>query len=299
MTQNQFLTHAQSIIDEQIEIYNRSTTIQNINKIPPTEKIPIESSDKPWHWLKIPDVICVFVDMKGSTKLSATRQDATMAGVYQLFTNTAIKIFHAFETPYIDIKGDGVFALFNDDQVYRALAATVTFKTFVDKKFTPIIKGKTNGIEVGGHYGIDQKTVLVRKLGLKVNPNRDDPHRQNEVWAGKPVNMAAKLASIAEIDELLVSQRYFNRIKSDFVLKSCGCNDIGEEKKYVDLWTEKDVSELNKFDFDKAYSLKSNWCKTHGKEYCEEIMKFDYSRNCDFSEEEEISYFPNVGMILD
>ncbi len=115
MTQKQFLTAAQSIIDEQVEIYNRRTTIEVRNKIPPTEQIPIESSDKPWHWLKIRDVICVFVDMKGSTQLSATRQDKTMAGAYQLFTNTAIKIFHAFETPYIDIKGDGVFALFNEN----------------------------------------------------------------------------------------------------------------------------------------------------------------------------------------
>lgn len=297
---NQFITSIQSIINEQITIYNRGTTIQNQNKIPSTEKIPIESSDKPWHWLKIPDVICVFVDMKGSTQLSSTRQDKTMAGVYQLFTNTAIRIFHYFQTPYIDIKGDGVFALFNQDQVYRALAATVTFKTFVREKFTPIIKIKTNGIEVGGHYGIDQKTVLVRKVGLKVHPKRDDPHRQNEVWAGKPVNMAAKLASMAEMDELLVSERYFNRIKSRFALKSCGCSDGQETEQYADLWVSKNVSESGKFDFNTAYSLNSIWCKKHGKEYCHQLLKLESSNNdSQLNEEESITYFPNVGMFLE
>lgn len=297
---DQFITSIQSIIEEQIEIYKRGTTIQNQNNIPSTEKIRIESSDKPWHWLKIPDVICVFVDMKGSTQLSATRQDKTMAGVYQLFTNTAIKIFHHFQTPYIDIKGDGVFALFNQDQVYRALAATVTFKTFVRKKFTPIIKAKTNGIEVGGHYGIDQKTVLVRKIGLKVNPNRDDPHRQNEVWAGKPVNMAAKLASMAEMDELLVSERYFDRIKDPHALSSCGCINGKETQESKDLWTLKNVSESGKFDFDTAYSLKSIWCKKHGKEYCNKLLEPESSNNySQFIEEESITYFPNVGMFLE
>lgn len=298
--EDQFITSIQSIIDEQIKIYERSTTIQNLNKIPSTEDIPIESSDKPWHWLKIPDVICVFVDMKGSTQLSATRQDRTMAGVYQLFTNTAIKIFHDFQTPYIDIKGDGVFALFNQDQAYRALAATVTFKTFVREKFTPIIKRKTNGIEVGGHYGIDKKTVLVRKIGLKVNQNRDDPHRQNEVWAGKPVNMAAKLASMAEMDELLVSERYFNCIKNRFALKSCGCVDGQKTEQYTDLWTSKNVSESGKFDFDTAYSLKSIWCNKHGKEYCNQLLGLESSNDySQLSEEESITYFPNIGMFLE
>ena len=38
--------------------------------------------------------------------------------------------------------------------------------------------------------GIDQGMLLVRQLGLKGT-------KRNEVWAGKPVNMAAKLSSVA------------------------------------------------------------------------------------------------------
>jgi class 3 adenylate cyclase len=133
--------------------------------------------------------------MMGSTKLSAEAHDNSTAGAYQLFTGTAVRLFSEFEAPYIDVRGDGVFALFNSDQPYRALAAAVTFKTFAREEFTPRIKEKTEQA-VGSHLGIDQKTVLVRKLGLKRHAERTD--RQNEVWAGKPVNMAAKLASISE-----------------------------------------------------------------------------------------------------
>ena len=68
--------------------------------------------------------------MLGSTQFSASTHENATAGAYQLFTGTAVAIFDSFEASYIDVKGDGVFALFNGDQPYRALAAAVTFKTF-------------------------------------------------------------------------------------------------------------------------------------------------------------------------
>lgn len=55
------------------------------------------------------------------------------------------------------------------------------------------------------------------------------------------------------------------------MLKTCGCPN-GEK---VNLWTEVDISDDGKFDFDKAYMLRSHWCGTHGKEYCENILKLD------------------------
>jgi class 3 adenylate cyclase len=91
------------------------------------------------------------------------------------------------------VRGDGVFALFNSDQVYRALAAAITFTTFAREVFATEMK-KLGYEGIGAHIGIDQKPVLVRKIGLKRIDDRTD--RQNEAWAGKPVNMAAKLASL-------------------------------------------------------------------------------------------------------
>lgn len=253
------------IIDEQIDIYNEGRSIQVVNRIPDTTDIPI---DKPKHWLKIPDVICVFVDMKNSTKLSASTQDKNTAGAYQLFTGTAVRLFAAFESPYIDLKGDGVFALFDKNQSFRAIAAAVTFKTFAQEVFVPTIEEKTK-IEIGSHTGIDQKTVLVRKLGFKRYRGRSD--RQNEVWAGKPVNMAAKLASLSENNELIVSDRFYNNIQNNLVTKSCGCPD--GEKKW--LWSKLDLSDDSKFDFDLAYRLESKWCEKHGNDYCEKILALD------------------------
>src|SRR5690606_29953848 len=153
---------------------------------------------------QIPDVICVFVDMINSTQMSASTYSKSTASIYNYFTETAIRIFHEIETPYIDVKGDGVFALFNSNQVNKAIAGAVLFKTFIREEFSPRIKSKYD-LNVGCHCGIDQKTLLVKRFGLKRTGGRTD--RQNEVWAGKAVNMAAKLASLSQENEILASDR--------------------------------------------------------------------------------------------
>lgn len=253
------------VIENQVEIYKEGSTVQDRTKIPDTKDIPIEN---PKHWLKIPDVICLFVDMKGSTKLSASNYDKSTAAAFQLFTRTAVRLFDKFESPYIDIKGDGVMALFNHDETYKAVAAAITFRTFAKFVYTPIIHRKTD-LEIKSHIGIDQKTVLVRKIGLKRHDGRTD--RQNELWAGKPVNMAAKLASHSSGEEILVSDRFFRQIRSELVLESCGCPDGYTES----LWKEVDLSQDDKFDFNSAYSCESYWCAKHGKQYFDSILKLD------------------------
>lgn len=265
---NQVLPSIKKIIDDARGLYKESASITQENEIPDTTKIPIKNKK---HWTKIPDVICVFVDMKGSTALSASKHDSSTARAYQLYTGTAVDIFHDFGSPYIDVRGDGALALFNQNQVHRALAAAVTFKTFAREDFTSLVKSNTD-LPIGSHVGIDMKTLLVRKIGLKRHNGRTD--RQNEVWAGRPVNMAAKLASISDDNQLLVSGRFHKKITSEHGLNSCGCGS--DNFLYPnDLWDEYDVSDDDRFDFDTAFSLTSNWCSIHGREFCQKLMDAD------------------------
>lgn len=257
----------QNIINDEVEIYGKSVSVTDKNKIPGTGEIPIE---KPTHWIRVKDVICVYVDMEGSTRMSATQHPGGTAKIYRLFTNTAIRIFHDFGASYIDVKGDGVFALFNYDRPHTALASAVSFKTFVRNEFTPMVEEKTK-LTIGGHYGIDQKSVLVRKLGLKRVGDRTD--RQNEVWAGRTVNMAAKLASKSTGDTLWVSDRYHKNLKDPKATHTCGCPN-GES---VPLWDTEDVSGNDLFDFNTVYVLGTNWCKNHGKSFCRDLIIADGS----------------------
>jgi class 3 adenylate cyclase len=265
ITSTQMPEYLRNVIQEQIDIYNNGRSITVYNEIPDTTQIPIENQRL---WLKIPDIICVFVDIQGSTKLSATKHDKGTAGVYQLFTNTTVRIFHEMEAPYIDVKGDGVFALFNSNQIYRALVSAVSFKTFAEIEFIPRIRQVTE-IDIGCHIGIDQKTVLVRKVGLKRKNGRTD--RQNEVWAGKPVNMASKLASMSKNKQLFVSDRYFNKLKDNKAIYSCGCPN----NEVVKLWKDVNISDKEYFDFNTAYYLESHWCPTHGVEYMNHLLSLD------------------------
>lgn len=265
LTEDQIPSKFKELIDDEISIYKKSRSITVRNKIPDTNDILIENKT---HWLKIPNVICVYADMVGSTKLSATTHDNSTAGIYRLFTSTIVRLFSVFESPYIDIKGDGAFALFDSDQVYHAIASAITIKSFSEEEFVPRVKEKTN-LEIGCRIGIDQKTILVRRIGFKRYGGRTD--RQNEVWAGKTVNMSAKLSTLCEDKEIYVSERYFKNLDSDLVLKSCGC----PEGNKVDLWSEVDLEDDDRFDFDKAFKLTSKWCSTHGKEYCVDILDLD------------------------
>lgn len=258
----------QAIIDEETKHFRDTVSVTERRTIPDTSIIPIEN---PTHWFKIPDVIACFVDMEGSTQLSAGTHANTTAKCYRYFTNTAVRMFHEMDSPYIDVRGDGVFALFDHNKAHTALAAVVSFKTFVAKEFMPRAKEATGGAVIGGHYGIDCKTVLVRKMGLKISNGRTD--RQNEVWAGKPVNMAAKLASKSTDNQIWVSDRFHKKLTGEKARMSCGCGSSSGES--MPLWSEINVSDDARFDFEKAMMLKSNWCEKHGKQFIKEIVKYD------------------------
>jgi class 3 adenylate cyclase len=262
ISENQVPQRFRELVKDEVDRYGQPKTVQVRNEIPDTDDIPFQNQN---HWLRIPDVVCVFVDMKNSTKLSAYNQDKTTAGIYQFFTGTAVRLLHSFQAAYIDVKGDGAFGLFNSDEPHRALAAAVTLKTFIHEEFVPRAK-RDSGVDLGSHLGIDQRTVLVRKIGLKREGGRTD--RQNEVWAGKPVNMASKLASRSAHNELLVSDRFFKSLSDKRALMSCGCPGGIQ----VNLWTQEDVRFESLFDFDSVYKLSSNWCVTHGAEYCQSLI---------------------------
>jgi hypothetical protein len=265
ITTNQLPERFRQEIQEQVDIYSQSRTFEERNAIPDTNQIPLNDKTR---WFRIKGIICVYVD----TQLSASTHENQTAGAFQLFTGSAVALFDKFEASYIDVKGDGVFALFNDDEPYRALAAAITFKTFSKEEFVPRIQQAT-GLTVGCHIGIDHKLALVRKLGLKRYAERTD--RQNEVWAGKPVNMSAKLASLTKDTEMLVSDRYYAKIPDQYARYSCGCQGAQPSGTKTHLWAEIDLSADPKFDFQKAYRLTSYWCPNHGNEYCEKYLTLD------------------------
>ncbi len=268
--QTKYIDDIADLISDRKQVFIKRNSITQRNSIPENGKYPLGDN----YWYKIRDVICIFADIRGSTKLSAIKHDNRTASVYEYFVGTGVRIFHYFGASYIDIKGDGFFALFNSNEALRSLASAVTFKTFCSSEFKPKIKESIKNINIGFHMGGDQKTVMVKQIGLRDAEGRDS--RKNEVWAGKPINMAVKLASKTIDNEFLISERYFNNFNNEeLVVKTCGCVDGIDKGEKSELWSALDVSEDNNFDFNTAYKLKSNWCENHGKEWCENILGLD------------------------
>lgn len=254
-----FLSEQRKEIDR---ILKEDFDIQNRNSVPDWDSIPLEGKK----WLQVDALTCVYIDMVGSTKLQIVKLPKVAAKVYQLFVDNMVKILQDYECEFIDIKGDGGFGIFTgENSSIKALCAAVTFKTLCFDLLANIIKD----FKISAHIGIDQKHSLFKKIGLRGD-------WQNVVWAGKPVNMAAKLATLAGAQQIAISARVFEKINlpkfRKYAYLSCGCSgDTTVEPK--PLWTEVDVSGKGYFDFDKAYTCESNWCKKHGNEYCQKLMK--------------------------
>ena len=243
-------------------------------------EVPEEGPTNKGVWFQIPDVTAVFADLKASTELSASVRPKTAARAYTYFIRAMAVVLDRFEAKYFDIQGDAIFGLFSGKgSTFVAAACAITMKTVVERDVS-VRFGRDTDTEwkLTAGIGIDQGTLLVRRLGLRST-------KQNEVWAGKPVNMAAKLSSLADSDQLVVSDRVFAMYKNASQLRqraliwSCGCKN-GEIGEGLDvaigqttcLWERESAPSDLGLDIEDIYRLCSKWCKTHGPEFCETIV---------------------------
>ena len=230
-------------------------------------------------WYQIPNVTAVFADLKRSTELSAENTPRTPAFAYTYFVRAMAVILDRFSADYVDIQGDAVFGLFSEGSEFLAAASAITMRTLVEQEVATRFDYDTSGDwELTAGIGIDRGTLLVRRLGLRGT-------KQNEVWAGKPVNSAAKLSSVAEPDQVVISERVFSqyrqssKLRQRVIIRSCGCDGDSEgagldakEDETSNLWTEDQVSEDLGLDFETIHRLNSQWCKIHGAEFCEALV---------------------------
>ena len=231
-------------------------------------------------WYQIPEVTAVFADLKGSTGLNANDGARTAAYAYTYFIRAMTVIMERFSAGYVDIQGDGIFGLFSGPAAhFEAVACAITMKTQIERDIADRFrKSAGSDWELSAGIGIDRGTLLVRRLGLRGT-------KMNEVWAGKPVNMAAKLSSVAEPNQVVVSDRVFSlyergsRLRRRALIWSCGCSG-GTPSAGLDmpirstecLWHEDLAPDGLGLDFAGIHRLNTLWCRTHGAEFCEAIV---------------------------
>ena len=242
--------------------------------------VPEEGPASRGLWLRVPNVTAVFADLKGSTALSTSVSPEVAAIAYTYFTRAMTVILERFSAGYVEIQGDGIFGLFAGKRsIFHAAACAITMRSQVEEIVAVRFKRDASvqwDLKVG--VGVDRGTLIVRQLGLRGT-------KLNEVWAGKPVNVAAKLSSVAGPNHLAVSDRMFAgyegaaRIRQRALIWSCGCGGrnrgaglSASPGQGAKLWAEQAAPEDLGLDFGSVYTRKSGWCKHHGAEFCEAIL---------------------------
>ena len=231
-------------------------------------------------WWRIPNVTAVFADLKGSTALNSSVPAETAALAYTYFTRAMTVILERFSAGYVEIQGDGIFGLFaGQGSMFLAAASAITMRTQLGETVAPRFRRDASvGRDLKVGIGIDRGTLLVRQLGLR-------GFEQNEVWAGMPVNAAAKLSSVAGPDEIVVSDRLFSgyercaKVRQQALIWCCGCRQgrrgaglsagSGNTSK---LWTKHTAPRNLGLDFSEIHKRKSGWCELHGPEFCEALL---------------------------
>lgn len=222
-------------------------------------------------WYRLDHTVAVFADLKNSTQLSVGRHPRTTAAIYRAATGNVVKIFHDLGADFIQIQGDGVFGLFwGDKAVERAICAGITIKTFSERVLQPKLEARwPKAPETGFKVGIASGRVLVKNIGTPRNSNEQEP-----VWAGKPVNHAAKAAQQADRNELIVTGSIWLAIENnDYLTASCGHDGASDPTSPAELWCDVEIDKLGHDEDDAAGRLLAScWCEECGPTFMKAIL---------------------------
>jgi len=244
--------------------------------MPAISTLPLEKNKEgKYVWREISEASVVATDLKGSTSISYSKQDRVGARLYQASTGGCSRVFQRFAPDFVDIQGDGLFAIFAGDlHSERAICAAISLNTFglklrqmLHEEFgDDVPEMKDSGLKIGADTGL----LLVKKIGVRGEHNEP-------VWAGKPVNYASKCASEVEAGGILVTSAFFKPfLENQYVRYSCGCVDGEQKQKVSPLWIKKTVDILGSDS--EVREVRSSWCANCGKDFARAIMRGDQDR---------------------
>jgi class 3 adenylate cyclase len=227
-------------------------------------------------WGRLQDVVVVVADLVASTKLGTGKWKASTASIYEAALQPVTNIYNEFDVDHVELQGDCVIGWFwGDRALERGMCAGITVKTFSSEKLVPRLEKKWSDEgklpATGFKVGVSRGQLLVKRIGL---PRTD---HQAPVWPGKAVSYAVKAAQTAARHELVVTGSVWEKVeKNDYLAFTCSCGDGPTDT----IWKEHDIAKL---DHDPAErvgrKLTSQWCATHGEEFCTAVLEGKASRD--------------------
>ena len=174
--------------------------------------------EKTNQWERILDVFVVAADLKNSTRMGTGKYINGTVGIYMAATDIGVTLIDDCCPSFIDIQGDGFFGIFHGDYAgQRALAAAMMLAHFSKYQLEPGIRQKL-GKEcppTGLKIGVATGRVAVASIGVH--------DYARPVWAGKPVNWAAKCSESASAHQVIATGRVFDHLinTNDYLKQPC------------------------------------------------------------------------------
>lgn len=265
------------VCDDARDDLGTSVEIQSARGFPAIEGLPLEKNQAgKFVWREISDASVVATDLKASTAVSYSKQDRVGARLYQASTGNCAKVMKPFTPDFVDIQGDGLFAIFaGEHHVERAMCAAVSLNSFgrrlavmlADQFGDEVPEMKESGLKIG----VDRGLMLVKRIGVRGDYNEP-------VWAGKPVNYATKCAQAAGAGQVIVTSRFSKEFRdNEFVRFSCGCVAGEPGGEVGPLWRKIEVDALGQDA--QARELLSAWCRHCGTMFCRAILRGEKERD--------------------
>lgn len=258
------------------------TTIEPVKGTSETTKEDFFSANKKWH--KFDDIVVVFVDLEASTNLSnQIKTDEGLARVYNIIMGTAVTIFDNYDASFVDIQGDGGFAIFwGSNRYLQALVSAITIQTINRKMMSTITEKYPNVTSKGLKIGIASGPALVKKVGLSQklakSANGQDDGWEEPVWSGNSVNYAAKASQSVSGGNIVITKSVKQSIDHYVNLtKTCGCA-VDENQKLLDMqgvvtdvWERFKIEKIESEESE-GYVNSNSWCPRHGNEYADDLL---------------------------
>lgn len=219
-------------------------------------------------WARMQDVVAVVADMKGSTRLSLGRYVNTTVRLYEAATGGGVKVASNFSPAFTDIQGDGFFSLFHGEDAYRrAMAAAMSLAYFSKEVLEPAI-GKFLGDgcpATGLKVGVAAGRLAVGRVGVR---GASEP-----IWPGKPVNWAFKCSGTADMHQVIVTERVFDRVirANEFLLRPCYLSGHWHGNwPSGELWRSVAVSALPGV---RCFVRRVPWCPEVADDFCRAVLE--------------------------
>jgi len=203
----------------QYSVYNQEQSLQNIkdilndsdNSYPKKDGVPSRESLTYNNGYYV-DITVLFIDIRGSKKLSDKHTKPVLAKIYRAYISEVIAVMRGnIRISEIFIEGDGLWAVYdtlNEEQVQAVLSTAAKISSLIKMLNKRLVAKKYSSLKVG--IGIEDGESLYMQAGYKGSGIKE------VVWIGKAVGESAKLCNYGnrtyDDKPIMISERVYSML---------------------------------------------------------------------------------------